>query len=99
MADLTTEDLARLRVPLLELPGLDPAGLRLPVVQLDPTGSIYVSHYALCIRAEHWADAPHGDVLVAVMHGDHRVWDAAAVAPDLADAATRDRCARWLTGR
>lgn len=83
MNDLTSEEMAPLRVPLAALPGLDPVGLRLVRIDNGWT-SVCVG---TCFQRQ------------LVMHNyfDSKPiveWDV-----DLADASTRDRIARWAAER
>lgn len=93
MADLTPDDLAALRVPLASLPGFDVVGLDLtrPVLLVGaPTP--WARLLWPCVRQ------PDGGL---------GLWDGDVVQPidpanwsvDLSDAATRDRCARYLAQR
>ncbi len=85
---------ARLLIPLAELPGLDPVGL---VVHSRSYGELMCLGWCydapdrnirVVRNAGPW---PRGWGLVSAWHGEYAL--------DLSDAATRDRCLRWLAGR
>lgn len=82
MTDLTPDDLARLRVPLSALPGLDPVGLR-----------VYWSSFSSVIVGPQDHDGLYP------VHHEHGVGCLSEGFLHLSDAATRDRCARYLAQR
>lgn len=83
---ISTEEFARLRVPLASLPGFDPVGLRINAGSYGKglcTGAspIIAAWRFLC------DDGSAGGA------------DGGALRVDLADASTADRVARWVAGR
>jgi hypothetical protein len=86
---LTTEDMGRLRFGLAALDGFDPVGLTLG----------RGGEWAACVAYGH----SDGTVLLVRGAGTRHVvtewWPLAGFEVDLADAATRDRVARWLAAR
>lgn len=89
VTDLTPDDLARLRVPLSDLPGLPCRGLLLYPME----GSV---HDGPLLAETDIRPDDMGRPVVRVC-GGMRLTEFWAV--DLSDGATRDRCARWLAGR
>lgn len=93
MADLTTADLARLRVPLASLPGLDPVGLVVATWtgyhrnDPEPSGR---ELFAL------WSPNDGAPLVVERGVGLRRRY---RVEADLSDRSTRNRVAEWLAGR
>ena len=82
-----------LLVPLASLPGFDPVGLRVASTATDNAKfpglrGLFVAH----------ADCDEVRVLWVADDGPEN-WPAAQVLLDLADAATRDRLARYVAGR
>ncbi|MEQ1494470.1 MAG: hypothetical protein ABL912_01740 [Novosphingobium sp.] len=85
MADLTTDDLARLRVPLSALPRLDFLGL--PLVPVEGARGYAVGEML-----------GFGRVVIA-RYGAADAVAVSSLSLDLSDSSTADRVARWLAGR
>lgn len=83
----TTDELARLRIPLSALPGFDPVGLR--------AWWPYLETHVL-------ATGPYGSSSIGLLVDTEVCLRSAGrqyLYVDLADASTADRLARWLAGR
>jgi hypothetical protein len=86
VADLTSEEMAALRVPLAALPGFGPVGLSLWNERDGLRGTVVETDMGLAVFCMTEGDGH--------LHDRDDAWEY-----DLADASTRDRIARWVAGR
>lgn len=98
---ITNEEMNRLLLPLAKLPGLDPVGLRVAVegcgvgIVVEPDDAEPENRHG------EWIVYPIGGWPETEPYISHDALSvkASEMAIDLADAATRDRVARWAAGR